>query len=86
MKKTFTNNVLKRIGIWALIVSFILLIPLLGQAPWTLMDFIFAGVVLFGLATFYEVVTLYMTKRTHKIAAGFAVFMMLMLIWAWAVA
>ena len=85
MKKT-SINVAKRLGVWALVVALILLIPLVGQAPWTLMDFIFSGVVLFGLATSYEVVTQHMIKRTHRIATGIIVLFILMLIWAWAVA
>lgn len=85
MKKT-SINVTKRLGVWAFVVALILLIPLVGQAPWTLMDFIFSGVVLFSLATSYEVVTQHMTKRTHRIATGIIVLFILMLIWAWAVA
>jgi hypothetical protein len=80
-----SNNVVQRLGIWAVIVGAILLIPLLGKAPWTMGDFIFAGVVLFGAATIYEVMTKKM-DRAHRIAVGFAVAMVVFLIWGWAVA
>jgi hypothetical protein len=80
------QKTLKRLSGWALIVAAILMIPLVGKAPWTAGDFIFAGVVLFGSATIYELVTRTMNNPKHCIAVGAAVLTVVFLIWGWAVA
>lgn len=81
-----TNTITHRLIVWALIVTAILLIPYLGKFPWTISDFIFAGVVLYGCAAAYEIVTGNMKNKTHKIAVGFSAVIIVLLIWAWAVA
>ncbi len=86
MKIQRTKNITKRFLVWALIVSAILMIPVLANFPWTARDFIFAGVVLYGSAATYELLTRNLSDKTQKIAVGFAVLMVVLLIWAWAVA
>jgi predicted PurR-regulated permease PerM len=86
MKTKQTNNLVKRLGYWALIVIAILLIPYVGGFPWTLSDFIFAGIVLYGCAAVYELLTKQMANKTHRIAVGAVVVLLLLLIWGWAVA
>lgn len=76
----------KRLSVWALVVAAILMIPLLAKAPWTVGDFVFAGVVLFGAAALYELVTKNLSSKNHRIAVGLGVLAVVVLIWAWAVA
>lgn len=80
------KNVAKRLSVWAGIVAAILAIPFFTKAPWTAGDYIFAGVVLFGSATVYEVTTRNIEDSRHRFAVGAAVAFVLMAIWAWAVA
>ena len=86
MKTKNSKKIKKRLSVWALVVVVILTIPLLARAPWTLGDFVFVGVVLFGLATGYELITKNMRNDMHRAAVGFAAVVVLLLIWAWAVA
>lgn len=86
MKAKETKNMKKRLSIWALVVAAILAIPLVFRAPWTIGDFIFAGVVLFGAASIYEFVTRNIYNATHRILVGLAVAAVVFLIWGWAVA
>lgn len=85
-KNTNQRNVSRRLSVWAIIVVVILLIPYIAKAPWTAGDFIFAAVVLFGLATVYELVTRNMSSRVHRIVVGAVVLIVLVLVQAWAVA
>lgn len=85
MKAKSTKNIKKRLGIWALVVASILAIPLLTRSPWTLGDFVFAGVVLFGSATVYEFTTRNMTNKIHRIAVGVTIFIVIIAIWGLAV-
>lgn len=80
------NNITKRLSIWALVVAGILMIPLLANAPWTVFDFVFAGVILFGAATIFELATKNMKDSTHKIVIGILVAGTVICIWAMAVA
>lgn len=80
------TNTTKRLTIWAMVVAGILSIPFLAQAPWTAFDFIFAGIVLFGSATVYEVSTRNMKNTMHRVAVAIAVLAFLVLVQAWAAA
>ena len=80
------RNITKRLRVWAIVVAGILMIPLLAKAPWTGGDFIFAGSVLFGLATIYEFATKNMSNKRNRIFAAIGVLAVLVLIQAWAVA
>jgi hypothetical protein len=72
--------------IWAAVVTGILMIPLLGQAPWSLEDYIFAGIVLFGAASGYELITFKLKSQLYRIMVALGALGGVMLIWAWAVA
>lgn len=76
----------KRLAIWALLVTGLLMIPLLGNAPWTGGDFIFAGTVLFGAALGYELATRNMEDSNKRLIIAAATLAMVMFIWALAVA
>jgi hypothetical protein len=80
------NNITKRLSIWAIVVGAILMIPLLANAPWTGSDFVFAGVGLFGAASLYEVLSEKVKIKHGRIIVGIAVGLMVLALWAWAVA
>lgn len=80
------QKTVKRLGVWAVIVAAILMIPFLAGFPWTQGDYVFAGIVLFGAATVYEMATKSRSDKMHRIAVGAAVAMAVFLIWGWAVA
>lgn len=79
------------IAILTLITSFLLLIPLVAmqfsdEVRWTLGDFIFAGVLIFGTGFAYILVTRVLTPHMkdnmiYRVAVGFALFTGLFLIW-----
>ena len=80
------KNTPKRLTIWALVVAGILTIPYVAKFPWTEGDFIFAGVVLFGSATTYELVTKNMTDKRNRMVVGILAAGFVVAVWAWAVA
>lgn len=83
---TKQRNVPLRLTIWAVVVAAILSIPFLANAPWTSSDFIFAGIVLFGCATTYELVTRNMKDAMQRVIVGVAVLFFIVLVLAWAAA
>jgi hypothetical protein len=85
MNKSSAKSV-KKIAIWAVVVACILSIPLLGNAPWTLGDYIFAGSVLFAAGVVYELLARNMKNNLQRIVIGAIILFLLLLIWGWAVA
>lgn len=77
---------IKRICIWAVVIGVLLMIPIIGKFPWTESDFIFAGGVLFGCATSYEFLTRTLDNKIQRLAVGAGIGIVIMAIWAWAVA
>ena len=75
------HRTIKRLSIWALVVALILLIPVVGQWPWTLSDYVFAGILLFGVGVAYEFITRRATTTQYRIAVGLGVVTTLLLIW-----
>lgn len=80
-----SRNIKKRLATWAGVVAAILMIPFLTKAPWTGTDYTFGGVVLFGCATLYELATLNMKDKKHRIITGLAVLAIVIFIWGLAV-
>ncbi len=77
---------MKRIVIIALIVAFVLLIPLLAmqfieQVQWALGDFILAGVLLFGVGILINFVMLRVRGRFYRIALVAGIGIGLVLVW-----
>jgi hypothetical protein len=79
------RNSTKRLSIWACVVAAILMIPYVAKFPWTGSDFVFAGVVLFGCASVYELTTRNMKDRNDRIMVAIAVLTVLIFIWGLAV-
>jgi hypothetical protein len=75
------TSIARRLGVWALIVAAVLIIPLLGNWPWTGSDFVFGAVLLFGSATVYELATRNLKDNSRRFAIAFAVVIVLAFIW-----
>lgn len=71
----------------ALVVALLLMVPLVAMrfdtgVDWTLLDFVVAGILLFGAGLTYELVAMRGTSRIYRAAVGLAVFSALFLVWA----
>jgi len=82
-KKTLFKSILT-VG---LITISLLLIPLFGQQfsdeiNWTLSDFIFAGILLFGTGSAYVFISRMAQNSMYKVAGGLALITMLFLVWS----
>ncbi len=76
-----------RISLIVLAVGFILLVPLVAmqiteEVDWSAVDFVVAGALLLGAGFSYELVARKTENAKYKIAAGFGIFMTVLLIWA----
>jgi hypothetical protein len=81
------NKFYRSIIIIAVITLLLLMIPLIAmqftdEVVWTLKDFVTAGVLLFGTAFTYKLITRRADNKFYKIAAGLALASGLFLIWA----
>lgn len=86
MKNTSQQNLTKRLGVWALVVAAILMIPLVAmqftsEVNWTGSDFVFGAVVLFGFATIYELIANKLTTSSQRITLGLVVFLVFAFVW-----
>ena len=90
------QNISKKLSVWATIVVVLLLIPLAltltnpkahlngghgGGWDWSVFDFVWAFVVLFGAAFAYEFISRKMTNAPYKFAVGIACVATLVMIW-----
>ncbi|MBX4198408.1 hypothetical protein KW782_03685 [Candidatus Parcubacteria bacterium] len=91
------QNITKRISVWAIVVALLLMVPFMAmqfnwQIPdpgststdgvnWTLSDFVFAGILLFGAALTYEFSTRNITTPKRRLILGIIVFVVLAVIW-----
>lgn len=80
------QNITRRLIVWAAVVALILLIPLVAmqvtnEVNWTLTDFVFAGVLLFGTGLAYELVTRKAGGIAYRAAAGVALAAAFLLVW-----
>ena len=77
----------KRPVLLGLAATGILLVPLIAmqfteEVNWNLMDFLIAGLLLFGAGAILEIAFRTITKRVHRIIAGLLVLFSLLLVWA----
>jgi hypothetical protein len=75
------QNITRRLVVWAAAVALILLVPLLARAPWSLADFVVAGVLLFGTGLTYELVARKGGTIAYRAAVGIACAAALLLVW-----
>ena len=76
---TFQNK--RLIGIM-LAVAFLLLIPVIAKFTWSPIDFITAGILLFGTGLLCELVLRKVRKIEYRIAICGAILVALFLVWA----
>lgn len=77
-----TKNTARNIIRLALITAGLLLIPLLGNWPWTLSDFIVMGALIFSTGLVYELGVKMVTRGTHRIYLAIALVIVFLLVWA----
>lgn len=75
-----------RLTIIILVVIFILLVPFIAmqytdEVNWTLPDFVFGGILLFGFGLLMDYALRKLSKSKHKIAIGTAIVVVFILIW-----
>jgi hypothetical protein len=80
------QNITKRLIVWAAVVAFILLIPLVAmqfteEVNWDLFDFAFMGALLFGTGLAYELVARKGGTFAYRIAVGVALVAAFLLVW-----
>ena len=80
------QNITRRLIVWAVVVALILLIPLVAmqftsEVNWTLSDFVFAGVLLFGTGLTYELVARKAGGIAYRAAVGVALAAAFLLVW-----
>lgn len=76
---TMQNNLPKHIGYAALVTIGLLLIPLVGNFPWTLSDFVIAGILIFGTGILISLVVRFAkTKKSRIIVSGIVVLLFLL--------
>lgn len=83
-KNMSNNKIIKKLSIWAVIIFGILMIPFTTQMPWTKGDYLFAGSVLFILATVYELTTKNMKKLSNRLIVGVILIIVIFMIIGWA--
>ena len=77
----------KRVLYILLIVVILLLIPLIAmqftnEVNWSLLDFIVAGVLLFGTGLIFDLVIRKTKNTKYRIVIGIAILIILLLVWA----
>ena len=69
-----------RIGAWSA-AALVLLLPLLAGAPWTLSDFIFAGVLILGVGAAFELAVRKTGDTAYRSGVGVALAGAFLLVW-----
>jgi hypothetical protein len=82
--RVIAKSLKKRLGVWAIVVAGVLMIPLLTKAQWTQGDYVFAGTVLFVLAAIYELATRNTRNFKHKLIVAAVLLGVIVLIIGWA--
>lgn len=72
----------RRLAVWAAVVAALLMIPLLGRWPWTVLDFVAGGALLFGSALAYELATRNAHNPRRRMAVAVAVAAIALYVWA----
>jgi hypothetical protein len=69
-----------RIAAWAA-AAFLLLLPLITGAPWTVSDFVIAGALMFGALGLYEVAVRMTGNRAYRAGVGLAIAAGVLVVW-----
>jgi hypothetical protein len=86
VKSIIMQNISRRLLVWAAVVTLLLLFPMwanhnIGGWNWSPFDFVFAGVLLFGSALTYELISSKGGTRAYRAAVGVACAAGLLLVW-----
>jgi hypothetical protein len=86
MRLSISQNFTKRLGVCAIIVALILLVPLVAmqltdEVVWTLSDFVVAGVLLFGSVLEYELAARNASNAKNRVVVGLVV--VAVFLWLW---
>jgi hypothetical protein len=97
VKSIMTQSITGRLIVWAAVVALLLLVPFLAmrydwpvhdpgnpipeRVNWTLSDFVFAGILLFGSALTYELIARKGGTTAYRAAVGIACATGLLLVW-----
>ena len=80
------KNTATRLGIWAISIGLLLLIPLIAmqfteEVNWDITDFLIMGAVLFGIGLIYELVGRRSEKTSYRVAFGVGLLGAFLLFW-----
>jgi len=80
------HSITERLIVWAVVVAFILLIPLVAmqfteEVNWNLADFVVAGILLFGTGLTYEFFARKEGTVAYRVAVGIVIAVVFLLIW-----
>jgi hypothetical protein len=76
------TNLTKHIGYTALVTAGLLLIPLLGNWPWTSSDFVIMGVLIFGTGIVISLIVRFAKTKKSRIIVSGIVILLFLLTWA----
>jgi len=81
------QNIVRRVGVWSLVVALILTVPLIAmqmttEVDWTLGDFVVIGILLFGAALAYELVARRIPHTAHRLLVGAVFLLGVLIMWA----
>lgn len=80
------QNITKRLTVWAVVITFILMIPLVAmqftnEVNWDLTDFVVMGSILFGVGIAYELVARRSEKTVYRLAFSVGLVTAFLLFW-----
>lgn len=81
-----TQNLTKRLSLWAVVVTLVVMIPLVAMqfsddVAWTPFDFAFAGLLLYGAGLTYELIARKTGSFSRRTAVGVSIAAVVILVW-----
>lgn len=81
-----TQNITKRLTLWAVVIALLLMIPLVAmqftnEVNWDLSDFVVMGALLFGVGLAYELVARRSEKTVYRVAFSIGLVTAFLLFW-----
>lgn len=75
---------INRLLIWAVITGIILTLPYFAKWRWTAGDYLLGGLMLYGSASVYEILTDRVKTRQKKAVIGTVIVIILLFVWGFA--
>ena len=79
---TYNRNSSRNIALIALVTGLILLVPFIGNWPWTLSDFVIMGTLIFGTGLAYELIARKLGTTMHRAILALVLGGVFLLTWA----